>query len=101
MRCKHKNSLDKLGSGAPGRRGGPGRGGPGGGGPGSGLPGSGGPGAGGAGSPYQVGKPSDIDLEDLAGGSLGDDPFGRKGIDSDFHGCLLVAFNRIKPRRGK
>ncbi len=46
--------------------------------------GAGGPGAGGKGgpgSPYQLGQPSDIDLEDLAGGSLlgKDDPFGAKG----------------------
>ena len=69
------HSVDKLGAGAPGRKGGPGSGGAGG--PG----GRGGPGAGGPGSPYQLGKPSDIDLEDLAGGPLlKDDPYGRKGI---------------------
>ena len=61
-------SVDELGAGAPGRKGGPGSG--------------GGAGAGGPGSPYQLGKPSDIDLEDLAGGPLlKDDPYGRKGIN--------------------
>ena len=68
------HSVDKLGAGAPGRKGGPGSGG-------EGPGGRGGPGAGGPGSPYQLGKPSDIDLEDLAGGPLlKDDPYGRKGI---------------------
>ena len=81
-------SVDKLGAGAPGRRGGPGSGG----GPGGRGPGSGGPGAGGPGSPYQLGKPSDIDLEDLAGGPLlKDDPYGRKGSQS-ICGCLVDSF---------
>ena len=90
MSTRHE-SVDKLGAGAPGRKGGPGSagGGPGGRGPGS---GAGGPGAGGPGSPYQLGKPSDIDLEDLAGGPLlKDDPYGRKGISrSVFVDALLI-----------
>ncbi len=57
---------DKAGAGAGEGAGGPGAGGPG--------------GPGGPGSEFEVGKPSDIDLEKLAGGSLlGDDPLGTKG----------------------